>query len=281
MGIRNKGIELWNWCFNNAIWITSISFLLLTIVDISNLNQSEINAFNIEKLQVGRIFYYFLVIITFIFVLFGIDKQITVQKLEDETRKNSHKVSALEDTLSQVVSENMELFNSYLKLLGQKLELSHTERISVYTMNIDKFQLIGRASNNPILAQSGRPSYSLGHGLISKGWEEQNFTILNLPSYDLNNGDDYYNAVNEIKLIGRDIVDNLKMKSRSYVIKSMNGYDGNPRAVIVFESLNENGLNEESINNQITEINAPLVMFIEKNSEVQLKNSKLANTLGL
>ena len=67
----------------------------------------------------------------------------------------------------------------------------------------------------------------------------------------------------------------MKMKSRTFFIYRINGYDGNPRAVLVFESLDEKTFTKEFIIEKLNGVKQPLIMFIEKNNGIVITENLL------
>ena len=65
------------------------------------------------------------------------------------------------------------------------------------------------------------------------------------------------------------------MKSRNFFIYRINGYDGNPKAVLVFESLQPSCFEKDFIVEKLNGVKQPLVMFIEKNNGIVLTENIL------
>lgn len=279
--IRKKGIDLWNWLFKKSLYITAISTVGLNIVDISNINDKEWVTDQGITIYIGGIFYWLLVVCAFVFGMFSINNANEVDKLEKDNLIKENEINSLEASIEDVVNSNSELFNSYLKLILSNLNFSHTERISVYKIIENNFTLIGRTSINPMLKAIGRSSYPIDEGFIGKGWAEGSYFIDDLPDPMLNKGNDYYDAVNNINQIPKATLKLIKMKSRTYYVCSIDGYDNEPTAVLVIESSNEKAFKEEEIREKIDEIKKPLEMFIEKNLTIKLrKNNNLAENEG-
>ncbi|MGL4368031.1 MAG: hypothetical protein ACRCTQ_07135 [Brevinemataceae bacterium] len=264
-----------DYIFDKALIISGVSLVALSVVDISNINDITIDIFGIDNFQIGKLLYYVSVIFSIVFGVFAVVHAKEVQKLEEENNKKSSKINDLESKLNEVVSETNDLFNSYLRLLIKNLNFTHNERISVYKVYENKFKLIGRTSVDPILTQMGRKEYPIGEGFIGKGWREGDFFIDSLPDCNAKSGNTYYNAVNTIHPIKREVVDNLKMKSRTFFVYRINGYDGTPKAVLVFESLEMQKFTKEFIIEKLNGVKQPLIMFIEKNNGVVITENIL------
>jgi hypothetical protein len=275
--MRNQIKNSIDWLFDKSSYIASISFVLLTIIDISNLNEWTINVFGIPKLELGNFLYYTSVVLALIFGVKAISSQVENTSLESKNKEQSEKIRDLENSLSEVVNETNELFNSYLKLLVKNLNFTHNERISVYKTYNNEFRLIGRTSVNPNLAKRGRTSYPIADGFIGKGWAEGEFFIQDLPIPSASNGKTYYNQINRINNIPKNVIDNLNMKSRNFFIYRINGFDNSPKAVLVFESLEPKAFTKEHIIEKLAGVKQPLVMFIEKNNGVKLLENNALN----
>ncbi|KIC00117.1 hypothetical protein OA93_00425 [Flavobacterium sp. KMS] len=263
--------------FDKSLIVSGLCLIILTAVDISNINEWKANFFGINDFQYGRIIYYLTMIFAFIFGIISVLSGKEISKLEKDNNEKSIKINDLESKLNEVVNETNELFNSYLKLLVKNLGFTHKERISVYKVYQNRFKLIGRTSVDPILMEIGRSEYPLNEGFIGKGWREGEYFINDLPEITTgrNGLNNYYNRVNSIHPIPRDVIENMKMRSRTFFIYRINGYDGNPRAVLVFESLNENSFAKEFIIDKLNGVKQPLVMFIEKNNGILITENLL------
>lgn len=261
--------------FDKSMLISGICVILLSVIDISNVNEWTISAFGVDKFQIGKVIYYLVVLFALVFGIITVVYGQEIEKLENDNNQKSNKINDLESKLNEVVNETNELFNSYLRLLLKNLNFTHTERISVYKVYDNKFKLIGRTSVDPTLSNPGRSEYPITDGFIGKGWREGEFFIKNLPEITANNGTTYYNAINRINPIPREVVNGLRMKSRNFFIYRINGYDGNPKAVLVFESLEPSCFEKEFIVDKLNGVKQPLVMFIEKNNGVVLTENIL------
>ena len=268
-----------DYLFDKSLIFSGLCLVILTAVDISNINEWKGLFFGIQDFQYGRILYYFTMLCAIIFGIISTLSGKEIDKLEKENNLKSIKINDLESNLNEVVNETNELFNSYLKLLVKNLNFTHRERISVYKIYNNRFKLLGRTSVDPILMEIGRTEYPINEGFIGKGWREGEYFIDDLPDPESGrNGSGltaYYNRVNQIHPIPRDVIDNMKMKSRTFFIYRINGYDGNPRAVLVFESLDEKTFTKEFIVEKLNGVKQPLIMFIEKNNGIVITENLL------
>lgn len=259
-----------DWLFNKSLYISGISVIILSIIDISNVNDWKVSAFGVSEFEIGRIFYYLIVLLALVFGIISITHAKDISELEKDKEEKGLKISDLESTLAEIVHETSDLFNSYIKLIVKNLSFTHQERISVYKVYDDGFKLIGRSSINPNLMEKGRPKYPITDGFIGKGWAEGEYFIDNLPDPNTRGGNTYYQAVNRINQIERSVVDNMNMKSRTYFVYRINGFDSTPKAILVFESERDSAFTKEQIVQSLSGVKQPLVMFIEKNNGVKI-----------
>lgn len=268
-----------DYLFDKALIFSGLCIIILTAIDISNINEWKGFFFGINDFHYGKIIYYFTMLGALFFGIISTINGKEIDKLEKDNNLKSLKINDLENNLNEVVNETNELFNSYLKLLVKNLNFTHKERISVYKIYNNRFKLLGRTSVDPILMEIGRSEYPINEGFIGKGWREGELFIDDLPDPEGGrNGsglNTYYNRVNQIHPIPRIVIDNMKMKSRTFFIYRINGYDGNPRAVLVFESLNEKSFTKEFIVDKLNGVKQPLIMFIEKNNGIVITENLL------
>ncbi|WP_392448279.1 hypothetical protein ACF3OB_03020 [Capnocytophaga canis] len=270
-----------NWLKNSIDWFFdksnfALAFLggAFSIIDISGLDNWTIGESNFPM---GKILYWCSCILFIISCLFSFFYGKEINQLEKELIIKGNKINDLENKLTEEVSNSNDLFNSYLRLLVKNLSFEHTERISVYKVYDDKFKLIGRTSVNPILMEKGRNEYPIKEGFIGIGWQQGEYFIKDLPDPSLKKGENYYNAIKKVCNIDKEIVDNMKMKSRNFFIYRINGYEGKPKAVLVFESTLPNKFEKEFIIERLAGVKQPLIMFIEKNNGV----ISIENNIGI
>ena len=282
MSIRKTGHLILDKLFEYSLYVSSIALVTLSVIDISNLNEKTIDIFGIPKLEIGKIVYYISVFLAIVFGFFSVNNASEISSIEKDLEEKNAKVSDLENALTEVVSETNELFNSYLKLLVKSLSFTFNERISVYKVFDNTFVMIGRTSESTQLKGTGRANYPLNEGFIGKGWNEGEYFIDDLPDPSPRNGDTYYRVIADIVDIPRDVIDSLTMKSRTYYILRMNGYDDEPKAVLVAESLNQAAFSKQEIEEKLDSVRQPLIMFIEKMSNTNYHNSsEVKDTLDI
>lgn len=153
-----------------------------------------------------------------------VEKVGTIHELK---HKNSNITSFLQTTPERVIKS---IFN-YLKF-------SYNERITVYTYSNSYFTSIGRYAKNPVYKKGGRKKYPYSEGFIGLAWQKGEFKIENL-SDPIKKARGYINDVRGICNIEETTINDMNMKSRSYYCINLDNRNGDPIAVIVFESTDE------------------------------------------
>lgn len=262
----NFSQRILDWVFRYAVYISSISLIFLSVIDISNWNEYKFTGYGLVAFPLGKIFYCIIVLLTILFAFIGIENNYKIRDLQNELQIKARGIIDVETALNDSIKEMNELFNSYLMLLVESLNFTSSERISVYKVYDDKFLLLGRVSKNPTLEKASRNNYPLNEGFICKGWEEGEFFIDNLP--DPSSKLQYYTACNGICAIPKDIINGIKMQSRSFYIKRLAGFDAKPKAIIVIESKLKEAFKKEEIDDKLEIVIQPLIMFIENNNGI-------------
>lgn len=278
---RNAGHLIWDKLCSWSAYLSIIGMVLLTIIDIENIKDQETNILGVDQLKIGLLKYYFSVAFALFFGVLSVFNTRDSSKLEREGMLKDEKIADLENSLNQVVEETNQLFNSYLRLLTKSLGFGHNERISVYKIYNNEFVRIGRTSENPTLKNSGRKSYPIDEGLIGKCWSEGECFIDNLPNPLDKGGTLYFNAMNSVATIPKRVIENLNMKSRTYYIFRFEGFDSEPKAILVAESRNPTAFTKEKVLEQIEGIRQPLIMFIEKINNPNATSQQGLNQIGI
>jgi hypothetical protein len=167
--------------------------------------------------------------------------------LEIESLTSENKTLQLE--IAQNEDDYFDLLNKQLSVLFSMLEFTENERISLYKHEADKFVMLGRFSTNPIFCRKSRTIYPDNQGCLKKAWEQGNSFVNDLPD-PIQYKKRYYKILKASWDIDEDTAQNFTMKSRTLLALGINHVSGFPRiAVIVFESILENGLNEDLLKN--------------------------------
>jgi hypothetical protein len=256
----------------------SICFaVLIGVLSIDKVRDHEFNIFDSIKFTIGWTWFFVAIILTIIFQFLATQLQHDAFKLEADNNKKGEDIISLEENINELNNNIDELFRSYLKLMMDNLELTYTERLSVYKVNSEKFILIGRSSANTLFNKNHRPNYPNNEGFIGRAWEVGYFFIKNLPDSET----DFSNYATEVLAsckISKEVLKKIRMKSRSYFIQRINGHNGEEKALLVIESTKPDSLDETKIKDFIKGIERPLIMFIEK---IDGYASQPTNQLGL
>lgn len=194
--------------------------------------------------------------ILILMVLFIFHEYIEFEKMEkiakmEKDLETSKKIIGNKETSIDTLGEYLSCIpNDIMKIISDELNLGNADRVSLYMYNIDKFQIIGRYSENPIYKEIGRKEYPGNEGYIAKCRNNDNgkpsYYKKNLPK----NEEAYLEKVSSDAGISKDTISKISMRSRAYYCRLVQHYDKNYVGVLVIETTNsslkfsENELNE-------------------------------------
>lgn len=190
-----------------------------------------------------------------------------ISKLEKDIEKQSSKVQLLEATIEKIECVNYDLFQYVLISLYNKLGFDGQDRISIYKKEKDRFVIMSRYSINPQYSSINRSHYPISDGFIGLALQngDGEYFINNLPEYKTGNKERYYSAILENCQMDKEVLRNLKMRSRSfYCLAIKDPAETKRNAVIVFESTLPDKLQRESILNALDSEKHKIVAFVEK-----------------
>ncbi|MFW1341048.1 hypothetical protein ACEV9T_22695 [Vibrio parahaemolyticus] len=173
-------------------------------------------------------------------------------------RINSENEQLLED-VQQLQEKNesnaincYELFSRYIfNNYFSKFELSSNERISLYKLDMDLFLCVGRHSDNELYKTRPNRLYPRNVGCIEKIWQTGYFEDVNPHDPETALGDWKQYNIDEFSL-DNETLDNIKMKSRALQGFRIQNSQMDTVAVLVFESINADGLKLSRIKNAMT-----------------------------
>ena len=193
----------------------------------------------------------------------------SIERIEKDKKVLEEKIQGLENKLAKINSNSIEIVEIHLAYLFQKLGLSNNERITLYKFINDEFFVLGRYSTNHEKRKRSRKSYKK-EGLIFRAWNESKYFKNNgIPASSTRRGkfkSGYYKIINAEAPIDEETVWNMKMKSRSFYIKTLKDLNGlEQTSIIVIESTLEKAFEESTIDS-IFDIDEEkrLVAFVEK-----------------
>lgn len=171
----------------------------------------------------------------------GAGSQLTVRLVNKKHREILSENGQLKEDRSSKSINCYRLFTNYLYSYFQRFELGANERVSLYKLDMDMFSCIGRHSDNEVFNTKPSRLYPRNQGCISKAWELGKFQDAEAPDPDSNLG--AWNQYN-IENFGFDAkeLERIRMKSRSFYCIRLKNSQNATVAVLVFESLNPNGL---------------------------------------
>jgi hypothetical protein len=282
MGIENTSFgKFLNHIYENyLIYLNGLNALIFTFIGILFELDKEVTRYKINTKVIGWILFGIVIILTIVQIVKQIketksiekiekEKEIQISSLEKEKKELDIKIQNLENQISKINYNSIEIVEIHLAYLFEKMKLGNDERISLYKLINDEFFVLGRFSSNPEFRKRSRTSYKK-EGLIFKAWQEiKFFKNSGIPIPDNRRTKfkkNYYKVINEIATIDEDTVWYMKMKSRSFYIKSFKDLMNlEQTSIIVIESKNDNAFEEAFIDSALNQDEEKrLVAFVEK-----------------
>ncbi len=171
----------------------------------------------------------------------GLGRHATVYLVQNKYKKLSLEVDELKNEKDSRSINCYELFSNYLFSHFNKISLSCNERVSLYKLDLDKFSCIGRYSNNELFRGKPNRLYPKNQGCISKAWETGSIEDANSPD-PINQWTEYAHYQKQYFKYTEDVLRNIRMKSRAFYGVRLKNTQNKAIAVLLFESLNQNGL---------------------------------------
>lgn len=218
---------------------------------------------------IGWCLFALVVLLTIVQINKQLKKSKTIDTLEKNKKLQYIKIQNLENQLSKINNNSIEIVEIHLAYLFEKMKLTNNERITLYKCINDEFFILGRFSSNPEFKKRGRNNY-IKEGLIFKAWQETKFfKNSGIPMADTKKNkfkSGYYKTVNEIAPIDEKTVWEMQMKSRSFYIKALKDLMNlEQTSIIVIESINEKAFEEDIIDQALNQDEEKrLVAFVEK-----------------
>lgn len=133
------------------------------------------------------------------------------------------------------------LFSNLLYSHFSHLDLGSNERVSLYKLDMDMFSCIGRYSDNEVYRSKPSRLYPKDQGAIAKAWETGTFEDATAPD-SINNLDDWVKYNISTFNFSPEILQEMKMKSRSFYGFRLKNSQQQSVAVVIFESIRVDGL---------------------------------------
>ncbi|OBU20671.1 hypothetical protein [Photobacterium aquimaris] len=167
------------------------------------------------------------------------------------------------------------IFNNYFS----KFVLTSNERISLYKMDMDLFLCVGRYSDNEVYRTRPNRLYPRNIGCIEKIWQTGYFADVNpyspeddLPNWKMHN-------ITEFS-IDNETLDNIKMKSRALQGFRIQNNQKKTVAVLVFESINADGLKLSKIKRAMTDREKQNLCHLLESLENHMPSLEIASSEG-
>jgi hypothetical protein len=282
MGIEKTkiGIFLDHIYENYLIYLNGLNTLIFAFIGILFELNKNVTRYNISTKTIGWFLFAIVIILTIIQIVKQIKETKSIKKIEKdktdeinllkgEKKELDIKIQNLENQISKINHNSIEIVEIHLAYLFEKMKLSNSERISLYKLINNEFYVLGRYSSNPELKRRSRSIYKK-EGLIFKAWQEiKFFKNSGIPIADSKRTKfkkNYYKIINDIAPIDEETVWDMKMKSRCFYIKAFKDLMNlEQTSIIVIESKNDRAFEEADIDlvlNQDEE--KRFVAFVEK-----------------
>ncbi|EGQ8122385.1 hypothetical protein V9R51_003663 [Vibrio cholerae] len=167
------------------------------------------------------------------------------------------------------------IFNNYFS----KFELTSDERISLYKMDLELFLCVGRHSDNERYKTRPTRLYPRNAGCIEKIWQTGYFEDVNPydPEKDLVKWKQY--NIDNFSL-DNETLDKIKMKSRALQGFRIQNSQMQTIAVLVFESINPDGLKLSRIKNAMTPREKQNLCHLLESLESHMPSLEMASSEG-
>ena len=107
-------------------------------------------------------------------------KEDEIQKLKKDIDDKGAKIQEYENTIETIGKDNTALFNAFLHLFSESINIKNNDRITVYKVSGGKFITIGRYSPNPKYNDFSRLEIPINEGFIAKALCEGDFFVKGL-----------------------------------------------------------------------------------------------------
>lgn len=196
-------------------------------------------------------------------------KNLEKRNLETELKK-------LEGSLETIKQEYYNLCSQSILNMFRSFYTSGQDRISIYKHQGNHFILLGRYSQSGEYNRRTNYEYSEREGIIGKGWEDGEALLTGAPNWS-GNGVEYKRWMIERCTISEDRVNQIRMKSRSLFVKTINDESTatNPDGIIVFESKNPTRVNREECIELIETNKGPLLDLLKNMKSLTNKISRI------
>lgn len=183
----------------------------------------------------------------------GIGSQLKLTFLNKMYSKVKDENDQLKEKNSSTAINCYELFSHYIyNNYFAKLSLTSNERLSLYKLDMDLFLCVGRYSENELYKQKPNRLYPRDVGCIEKAWKTGK--VEEVIPFDSETDFDKWKQYN-VDQHGFDpsVLDEMNMKSRSFLGFRVQNLQKQTIAVLIFESTKANGLKFSKIKTAMTQ----------------------------
>ena len=254
-------------------WFSSIINLLLYIIPIIVVKKS------ISELVEEH----FLIFVLILIILFLFSEYIKIKDLintEEEINTLKCNIETLENEKLELekYSEDLSMYfenlpSEFLNGVSKYLKLKNSDRISLYILNDDNFEIIGRYSENHKYNKKRRSKYPSNKGYIAKCLKNNNgkpyYYVANLPKPT---NIRYTKKIENDTGMTKDEINKLSMKSRTYFTRVIKSEKINKNiGILVIESINEKfKVSEIDLNRKLEELSIPyMINLLEISSSLK------------
>lgn len=205
------------------------------------------------------LFFFFLIMIYAINEISEIKEIKEKENLKKLLEIKSKEISTLELSIEYLGQSLSGLPKDFLRHVSKYLDLSNSDRISLYVFDETKFQIIGRYSENPLYDYCNREEYPRDEGYIAKCFENSDgkpyFYRNKLPK---NTQKRYFEIVSKETGMSIDFLKKLSMKSRAYFGRLVKDDNKDNVGILLIETINPDfNISPEDLNEDIEKLIIP------------------------
>ena len=183
-----------------------------------------------------------LLVLSVIFLIWGgLGSHVTLALIKKKCAELFESYQVLKQESESKSINCYRLFSNWLYSYNNHLGLTTNERVSLYKLDMNLFSCIGRYSESEIFNSKPARFYPRGQGVISRAWEIGIFQDTGAPDSTENMQEWLQYSVENYNFT-EDELSNIRMKSRAFYGLRLKNTHNVTIAVILFESLNQDGL---------------------------------------
>lgn len=209
----------------------------------------------------------------------GVGSNVTVSLIKKKHKEVVDDYELLKQDRDSKSINCYRLFSNYLYGYYERFELTSNERVSLYKLDMDRFSCIGRHSDNEIFKAKPSRLYPNNEGCIAKAWQIGKVQDASAPNPE--DGLESWVSYNIDKFnFSEDVLMNIKMKSRSFYGFRLRNTQNETIAVLMFESLDPDGLKFGKFNRFFNEHEKKNITHLVKSLEKHIPSLEMARQEG-